>query len=197
MKSLFPKTSTPVGLLIAAFGVALTACGGGGGGSASSSPPASSASPQAAANTPPAIANLPATESVAQDSNTGPVAFAVSDAESAAAGISITVASSNPELIPADAIQVAGNNADRMLLLTPMDGVAGAATITITATDSEGLSTQRPIDVTVTSTQRSFMEMVNTSFAKPIEDTAEETSGFNWVENPEEDPTAFDNLLAP
>lgn len=196
MKAPFLKTSTRAGLLASAVGLALTACGGGGG-SSGDSPPTGSAPPPAAANTPPAISNLPATKSVAQDANSGPVAFSVSDAESAAAGISIAVASSNPELIPADAIQVTGNNADRMLQMTPTDGVAGAARITITATDSEGLSTQQPIDVTVTSTERSFVEMVNTTFAKPLEDVAEETSGFSWVDNPEEDPTAFDNLLAP
>ncbi|MGH8178388.1 MAG: Ig-like domain-containing protein [Steroidobacter sp.] len=178
---------------LAAVALTLTACGGGGG-SSGSGPPAA-APPPPAVNTAPTIANLSASQTVAQDASSEPTAFSVNDVESGASAVMVTAESSNPELISAHGVQLSGNDASRSLLLTPMEGVAGTSTVTITATDSAGLSTQQVVDVTVTSEQRSFREMVGTAYAKDDDVEGEQITGYSWVDNPEEDDTAFDHLF--
>ncbi|MGH8241123.1 MAG: hypothetical protein ACREXP_29465 [Steroidobacteraceae bacterium] len=183
------KISSGKCLAAAGFALLLTACGGG------SSSDGVAANPPPAANTAPTIGNLASKLSVPQDSTSELVAFEVGDAESAPATIDVTVTSSDPQLIAPEAIVLAGNDTARSLRLMPVEGAAGTATITVTAADAQGMSTQQSVDVTVTSTQRSFIEMVDTAFAKQPESEAEETVGFGWVDNPEEDDTAFDHLF--
>ena len=165
--------------------LALAACGGGG-----SSDPA--VTPPAAANAPPTISTVQS-KSVAQDASSDVVAFSVSDPEATA--VSVTVESSNPEVISADGVQLQGNDASRGFVLTPMEGAAGTSTVTLIATDAQGLSTRQPFEVTVTSEQRSFREMVGTAHAQEAESEGEETAGYSWVDNPEDDETAFDHLF--
>lgn len=181
-------------LALAAFALSLTACGGGGGGSSASGPPVA-APPPPAVNTAPTIADLAASQSVAQDSSSDLIAFNVSDAETPASALNVTVESSDPQLIAPEAILLSGNDTSRALLLTPADGMAGTSTVTITATDAQGLSTQQSVDVTVTSEQRSFKEMVGTAYAKGDDVEGEQITGYSWVDNPEDDDTAFDHLF--
>lgn len=188
------KISLRRGLPIAGFALALAACGGGGGGSSNQAPPGGN-TPPPAANTAPTISSLSPDESLAQDSSSEPIAFSVGDAESSGAGVTVTAESSNPELISAEGILVAGNDDSRSLMLTPTEGAAGAATITITATDSAGLSTRQALDVSVTSEQRSFREMVGTAFGQSADAQGESIVGYSWVDNPVDDPTAFDHLF--
>lgn len=190
------KTSWRTSLPLAGFALALAACGGGGGGGSSNEPPPGGNAPPPVTNTAPTISSLPPEESFAQDASSEPIAFSVNDAESTAAGVTVTAESSNPELISTDGIQVAGNDDSRSLMLMPAAGAAGTATITITATDTAGLSTQQSLDVTVNSEQRSFREMVGTAFDQPLDAAGEEIAGYSWVDNPVDDPTAFDHLFA-
>jgi hypothetical protein len=98
-------------------------------------------------------------------------------------------------LISADAVRVSGAGATRTLTIAPEDGVSGTAVVTVTATDPSGAVTTAAVNVTVTSEQRSFTEMVNTAYAKSENDEAEAITGFSWVDDPSEDPDAFDALL--
>lgn len=179
-------------LLWGAVATVLAACGGGGGGSdnpGSTPPPA-----PAATNTAPTIATIDK-QSVLQDAVSDPIAFDVSDAQSDA--ITLTAESSNPELFSGDALAFGGDGAARTLILTPAAGVAGTAKVTVTATDSQGASSQQSFDVTVTSEQRSFRDMVGTAFGAEVETAGEPIVGYSWVDTASDDPTAFDNLLGP
>lgn len=98
-------------------------------------------------------------------------------------------------MISADAIRLGGDGATRTLTIAPEDGVSGNAVVTVTATDPSGAATTAAVNVTVTSKQRSFTEMVNTAYAKSENDEAEAVTGFSWVDDPSEDPDAFDALL--
>ena len=167
--------------------LALAACGGGGG---SSDPTVTE--PPAAANAPPTISTVQS-QSVAQDASSDVIAFSVSDAEASA--VSVTVESSDPELISADGVQLQGNDASRGLVLIPIDGASGTSTVTLIATDAAGLSTRQSFEVAVTSEQRSFREMVGAAHAQEAESEGEEIAGYSWVDNPEDDETAFDHLF--
>ncbi|MBL8268554.1 Ig-like domain-containing protein [Steroidobacter sp.] len=166
----------------------IAGCGGGsGGGGSSTAPPMSS-------NTAPKITDLASTQSIAQDESGEALAFSISDAESSASDLTLKVESSS-DLISADAVRLSGNGAARTLTITPEDGVSGAATVKVTATDPSGASTSSTVNVTVASEQRSFTEMVNTAYTKSIDDEPESVTGYSWVDNPTEDPDAFDALL--
>lgn len=179
-------------VLLAATVAALTAgCGGGG-----SSSEGSAVSPSSV-NTAPTITGLTEGISIAQDSSSEPVTFRISDAEAAPDTLQLSVASSNTELLTTDAIELVGNEGERALLLRPTEDASGATTLTITATDAQGLSVQRTLNVNVTSKERSFREMVDTAYARQADGAAEETTGYDWVDNPEDDDKSFDHLLAP
>jgi dienelactone hydrolase len=61
--------------------------------------------------------------------------FLVSDAESDPGDLRVTVVSSNPGLAPASGLSVSGNGVERLLTVTPVPGVEGAATLTLTVSD--------------------------------------------------------------
>lgn len=183
-------------VVIATYGVALGACGGGGD-SPSAGVPTGTTPPPTATNTSPTVSGAPAEMTVAQDTSSDPVGFTVRDAETDATNLSVSTTSSNPGLLPAGSIQLAGSGSARTLLLDPTHGEAGSAIVTVTVTDAAGLSSSTSVAVTVDSQTRSFREMVDTAFAKDADAEGEAVTGYNWVDNPEDDVTAFDHLLAP
>ena len=145
-------------------------------------------------NTAPTISGLVTAQSIAQDESGDTLSFSINDAQSAPADITLSIASSDP-LISSDAVRLGGTGATRTLTIAPEDGVSGSAVVTVTATDPSGAVTTAAVNVTVTSEQRSFTEMVNTAYAKSETDEAEAITGFSWVDNPSEDPDAFDALF--
>lgn len=173
-----------------AFAMGIAGCGGG------SSNDQSTAVPPPTANAAPTISGLSATQTVAQDAISEPIVFSVSDAESAASAVDVSAESSNLELLPVEGMELSGNDTSRTLVLVPAAGVSGAATIMLTATDAAGMSTRQSFNVDVTSQQRSFKEMVGTAFSKGAETDGEQIVGSAWVDNPEDDEAAFDQLFA-
>ncbi len=77
-----------------------------------------------------------------QDSATDPLAFSVGDAESAAEDLTVSVESDNPALVDAAGIIVAGDGADKTLVVTPLAGTTGSATITLSVSDGEMTTTE-------------------------------------------------------
>ncbi len=67
----------------------------------------------------------------------GPVSasFTISTAPSRVANLAITATSSNPALVPNSNIMVNGSGTTRSLLITPIAGASGAATITLNVSD--------------------------------------------------------------
>ena len=100
-------------------------------------------------NTPPQITN-PGNQIVSYVSPPLALAFAVSDAESPAASLAVTGASSNTNLVPNEQIIFAGTDSSRTVTLTPNSNQLGVATITLTVTDPGNLSSQAGFNLTVT-----------------------------------------------
>src|SRR4030095_13338407 len=65
------------------------------------------------------------------------IAFGVSDLDTAVANLRVTGTSSNPSLLPNANIALGGGGIDRTLLLTPVSGQTGAATVTLSVTDGD------------------------------------------------------------
>jgi hypothetical protein len=102
-----------------------------------------------AANTAPTISTI-ADQSIAANSNTGPLAFTVGDAESDPASLTLAAASSNPTLVPSANIVFGGSGANRSVTVTPAANQSGTATITLTVSDGE-LGTDESFLLTVLS----------------------------------------------
>jgi hypothetical protein len=85
-------------------------------------------------NTAPSISTLP-DQTIAMDAVSGPLSFTVGDAETAAASLVLTVASSNTGLVPLSRIAFGGSGASRTITLTPMQGASGTSRITINVLD--------------------------------------------------------------
>jgi autotransporter-associated beta strand protein len=97
-----------------------------------------------------AISNL----SVPSGGNTGPLAFTVGDAETPGS-LTVTGSSSNPTLVPNANIVVVGSGASRSVTVTPVSGLTGTATITLTVSDGS-LTADEPFTVTVTGNYTSW-----------------------------------------
>lgn len=79
----------------------------------------------------------------------GPIAFAVSDAETAASNLLLTAYSSNTNLVPNENLLVGGLGTNRTLTIIPVTNRSGIATITILATDENGETGTRSFTLTV------------------------------------------------
>ncbi len=86
------------------------------------------------ANNAPVISFLPAQQTTIGTA-LGPLAFTVSDAETASGSLTVTASSSNPMLLPVANIVFGGSGASRTVTLTPAAGQPGSATITLTVSD--------------------------------------------------------------
>jgi hypothetical protein len=67
--------------------------------------------------------------------STGPITFAVSDAETPADLLAVSGTSSDPTLVPDGNIVFGGSGASRTVTVTPVAGRIGTATITVTVSD--------------------------------------------------------------
>lgn len=100
------------------------------------------------ANTPPTLSAI-GDRAIPSGGATGAIAFTVGDAETDAAALVLTRASSNPSLVPAGNIVFGGGGASRTVSVTPVAGLAGTATITLTADDG-ALTASESFVLTVT-----------------------------------------------
>jgi len=83
---------------------------------------------------PPTIANM-IDRSTKVGVSTGPIGFTIGDAETAAASLTLTRASSNTTLVPLANVVLGGSGANRTVTVTPAAGLSGTATITVTVSD--------------------------------------------------------------
>ncbi len=83
-----------------------------------------------------------------EESNTGAIAFTVSDVDNPVAGLTVSGTSSNAALVPTGNIVFGGSAASRTVTVTPAANQSGTATITVTVSDGD-LSTQDTFLLTV------------------------------------------------
>jgi hypothetical protein len=101
---------------------------------------------------PPTISSIP--DQVTPVNTTTPaIPFTIGDAQTAASNLVLTVTSSNPALVPTNNIVFGGSDTNRTITLTPLTDQMGTATITVTVTDGDGLSTNDSFVLTVSPAQ--------------------------------------------
>lgn len=85
-------------------------------------------------NDAPIISNIP-DQVTNEDVAMGPINFIVGDAETAAGSLTLSVASSDPTLVPVSNVVFGGSGASRTITVTPAANQSGSAIITVTVTD--------------------------------------------------------------
>jgi VCBS repeat-containing protein len=80
--------------------------------------------------------------------HSGTVNLAVADVEGQAAGLTLSIASSNPVLVPSDNVVFGGSGAARTMTVNAVDGRSGTAILTVTVGDGQGSGTVQ-VSVTV------------------------------------------------
>ncbi len=98
-------------------------------------------------NDAPKISGIPA-QTVNEDTATAQLTFTVSDTESAAANLTVSGTSSNPGLVPVNAITFGGSGSNRTVRVLPATNQSGTATITLLVSDGN-LSTYSSFVLTV------------------------------------------------
>lgn len=83
------------------------------------------------------------------DVSGAPISFSVSDGETAADALVVTVSSSSDSLFPQSGLVLGGSGTDRVLTLTPTVGQVGSAVITLIVTDGDGDSSSISFSVEV------------------------------------------------
>lgn len=86
---------------------------------------------------------------VEEDGTTGPIEFALRDAESRPADLDLSATSSNPALVPDDSVRIGSTGAVRTVTATPRPDSNGTATLSVTATDAQGAETTETFTLTV------------------------------------------------
>ncbi|MEI2722803.1 MAG: LamG-like jellyroll fold domain-containing protein [Verrucomicrobiota bacterium] len=112
-------------------------------------------------SSPPTISAI-ANRVIPANTNTGAIRFTVGDGEIPAGYLTVTVASSNTNLVPATATNIVfeGAGAERVVIITPASDAFGTATITLTVSDSATFA-----GGPILSTSTSFVLRVN---ARPL-----------------------------
>lgn len=87
-------------------------------------------------NRPPWISIIP-NQTTVSGIPLGPFAFQISDGETLAGALSVSVSSSDPSLIPEPNIVLGGSGENRTLQITPVAGKTGAVAITVTVSDGQ------------------------------------------------------------
>ena len=86
---------------------------------------------------------------LAEDTNSGPIAFTITDPDTDPASFVVTASSSDPAVVAASGITLGGAGENRTVAIQPVANASGQTTITLTATFQDETATTT-IDVTVT-----------------------------------------------
>ena len=143
------------------------------------------------ANQAPTVSAIPATDTVANGSSL-PILFTVGDEN--VDTLAISVSSDRPQLVPNDAIAVAGAGAQRTLTITPSVDMKGDAMITVIAQDTDGLSTSSSFLLTVTAEQKSMQQFARDSFSSSGDDEPALINAVEFTQDADDDD--FADLLA-
>lgn len=143
------------------------------------------------ANRAPTVSAIPSTDTIANGSSQ-PIAFSVSDENVDA--LAISVSSDRPELVPDDAIVVAGTGVQRTLTVTPVIDMKGDAMITVIARDANGLAASSSFLLTVAAEQKSMQQFARETFQGPEDDEPALINAVEFTQDAEDDD--FADLLA-
>lgn len=110
-------------------------------------------------NTSPTITDI-ANRSIAVNTNTGAIPFAIGDSQTVPASLVLSKGSNNLALVPVANIVFGGSGGSRTVTVTPVANRLGSATITVTVSDGT-LTATDTFDLTVTGTVQETWRFTN------------------------------------
>lgn len=174
-----------VELLLAATALAVAACSSSNDRDEQPAPPV---------NTAPSVSAI-GDQSIGQDTSASGVSFGIADAETDAGALRVTATSSDPLLLPASGIVLAGSGSTRTLALTPAETATGAATVSVTVTDPQGQSATRTFRLTVNTVLVSFTGWTTETFTVAESEASRAMLGFTLDSDADDNDAAFNALL--
>ena len=96
----------------------------------------------------PVLGNI-SNQTINEDASAGPLAFTVSDAETASSSLLLTVSSSDQTLVPNANLVLGGTGSSRTLTAIPLPNRSGSTVITRTLTDNDGVMVSSEFTLTV------------------------------------------------
>jgi len=151
--------------------------------------------PGAMVNQPPTISMI-ADQTIDQDTEIGPIEFALADSESAATALNVEVIPDSTSVFPADGLVLSGTGATRSITLTPFEAATGTTTIGLRVTDPENAAVTRRFKVTVNAKNASVRDVALSTFAKGATDDPTTVNGFTFAQDAD-DPATFQALIPP
>lgn len=118
--------------------------------------------PPAPDNEAPAIAPI-GDQTISANVESMPIPVNVTD--EALGQLTFELLSDNPEVVPVDALMIAGSSNPFLLTATPIDDVTGDTLVTVIATDDAGLSASATFLLTVEAQQLSLQQFTRETFA--------------------------------
>jgi hypothetical protein len=100
-------------------------------------------------NTPPVISDI-ANQNIPINTNTGPLAFTIGDAQTPATNLTLSAASSNTNLVPVANIVFGGSGSNRTVTVSTRTNTGGSSIITVTVSDGN-MSTNDTFTVSASS----------------------------------------------
>ncbi|MCA9260242.1 MAG: pre-peptidase C-terminal domain-containing protein, partial [Planctomycetales bacterium] len=115
-------------------------------------------------NNPPTISNIP-DQTLVEDQSSGTIPFTISDDQTPASSLSVSVSSNNQTLVPNANLVLGGSGNNRTLTVTPApNAVGGPATITVTVSDGNSSAQETfTVNVTAVNDQPNFDSIANQS----------------------------------
>ena len=110
-----------------------------------------------APNTAPSVVG-PVNQTLSENTSSAALTVSVGDAESNPAGLLLTAMSSNPTLLPASGIVLAGSSVFRTVQLIPAAYQAGSTTVTLSVTDGQAVTTTSFVLTVTTSAAGNWRE---------------------------------------
>lgn len=165
-----------LGLVTAA---ALTGCGGG------------SDNPKPAQNLAPVLSAI-ADQSIIANQVEQTVAVSVADEDPAT--VTLDISADEKMLLPDADQKTRGQGSGLLAVLTPTPDESGQATVTVTATDAQGLTDSTRFMLTVVPEQKSMQEFVRTTIELAPDAEPELVNAVEFLQDAEEDD--FSDLFA-
>lgn len=98
--------------------------------------------------TPPTITPI-AAQTIDEDTSTPNIPFTIGDALTPAGSLTISKSTNNPLVVPLSGITLSGTGSFRLVRITPAPNASGSATISMTVTNTDGLTATGSFPITV------------------------------------------------
>jgi hypothetical protein len=146
-------------------------------------------------NQSPTISTI-ADQSIDQDTQTTALVFNVTDKETDASQLQVSITSSDNTLVTTTGVVVSGTGSSRSLQVTPVVDKSGSTQITLTVRDANGALSSSRFLLTVRDTRLAFTQFSKSSYATAGVAEPTDISTRKFIYDNDDNEGAYDDVLA-